>query len=90
MKHHDMSSPSSGCIFKNPVKTKYTAGQLIDLCGLKGYRVGGAKISDTHANFIVNYNHASARDIMQLIDIAHSAVRKQFSINLEHEVEYVA
>ena len=90
MRWHDMSYPSGGCIFKNPLYCEYTAGQLIDFCGLKGYIVGGAKISDKHANFIVNYNSASARDVLQLIDIARSTVRKQFSIDLDLEMEYVA
>ncbi len=88
-KYHDMSFPSGGCIFKNPSQCEYTAGRLIDLCGLKGFSVGGAKISDKHANFIVNYNKASSSDVMKLIDIVRLAVRKKFSIDLELEIEYV-
>jgi UDP-N-acetylmuramate dehydrogenase len=77
--------PCCGSVFKNPEET--TAGRLIDRCGLKGRRVGGAEISKVHANYIVNVGNASADDVLKLIDIARTAVFKEFGIELELEVK---
>jgi len=77
--------PCCGSVFKNPDET--TAGRLIDRCGLKGRRVGGAEISKVHANYIVNLGNASADDVLKLIDIARTAVFKEFGIELELEVK---
>jgi UDP-N-acetylmuramate dehydrogenase len=77
--------PCCGSVFKNPEET--TAGRLIDRCGLKGRRVGGAEISKVHANYIVNLGNASADDVLKLIDIARTAVFKEFGIELELEVK---
>ncbi|NLZ38649.1 MAG: UDP-N-acetylmuramate dehydrogenase [Firmicutes bacterium] len=76
--------PNAGSIFKNPPGT--TAGSLIEAAGLKGYRVGGAMISDIHANFIVNCQQATAQDVMTLIMIVREKVARQFGIELELEV----
>ncbi|MGD0485156.1 MAG: hypothetical protein ABSB58_10990, partial [Gemmatimonadales bacterium] len=64
-----------------------TAGRLIDQCGLKGRKVGGAEISRLHANYIVNKGNASADDVLKLIDIARTAVFKEFGVELELEVK---
>jgi len=77
--------PCCGSVFKNP--DDITAGRLIDRCGLKGRRVGGAEISKVHANYIVNVGNASADDVLKLIDIARTAVFKEFGIELELEVK---
>jgi len=77
--------PCCGSVFKNAEET--TAGRLIDRCGLKGRRVGGAEISKVHANYIVNVGNASADDVLKLIDIARTAVFKEFGIELELEVK---
>ncbi len=79
---------SSGCIFKNPEGS--SAGFLIDKAGLKGCRVGGAVVSDVHANFIINEGSASTTDILKLIAIIKDEVKKQFSIELEEEVIILA
>lgn len=76
--------PNAGSIFKNPPHT--AAGHLIEAAGLKGQRVGGAMISDIHANFIVNCQQATAADVMSLITIAQREVAQQFGIKLELEV----
>lgn len=76
---------SCGSVFKNPPE-KY-AGQLIESCGLKGVKIGGAKISEKHANFIVNDNKASAEDIKNLIDFIVQKVENQHKIKLELEVK---
>ncbi len=77
---------SAGCFFKNPPSGK-TAGQLIDMAGLKGTRIGGAEISARHANFIVNTGAASASDILGLMQLVQEAVFKIFNVNLEPEVK---
>lgn len=79
---------NAGCMFKNP-PTGPTAGELIDKTGLKGHSVGGAEISQRHANFIVNRGDASAADILALMDLARQAVLSAFNIHLETEVRIV-
>jgi UDP-N-acetylmuramate dehydrogenase len=80
--------PSAGCFFKNPVSGK-PAGELIELAGLKGNKIGGALISPKHANFIINSGGASADDILALMENAQTAVLKMFNIKLEAEVKIV-
>lgn len=77
--------PSAGCIFKNP-KTGKTAGQLIDLAGLKGKRIGGAEVSVKHANFIINNGNATAGDILGLIKMIRQEIYERFQVDLELEV----
>lgn len=79
---------SAGCIFKNPSKT-VSAGKLIDELGLKGARVGGAAVSDIHANFIINDGNATARDVLELIQVIQTQVKEQRGIDLQTEVEIV-
>ena len=81
------AAPSAGCIFKNP--PAIPAGKLIDELGLKGTRVGGAVVSAEHGNFIVNSGAATARDILDLIEIVRQRVRATRGIELETEVEIV-
>ncbi len=81
-------SLTAGCFFKNPTIGK-TAGELIELAGLKGERIGGAKISCKHANFIINAGRASAADILALMELVQERVSKIFNIDLETEVKIV-
>ena len=80
-----------GSVFRNPspagsgAKAR-SAGQLIDACGLKCYRVGGAEVSELHANYIVNTGPATASDVLAVIDRVRSAVSKECGIELELEV----
>jgi len=76
---------SGGSFFKNP-SPEQPAGKLIDECGLKGHQIGGAKISEKHANFFMNVGEATAADLLALGDIAKSAVREKFGVELEREV----
>lgn len=73
-----------GSVFKNPEGD--SAGRLIEACGLKGTRVGGAEISTLHANFFPNVDGASASDVKALIDLAQKEVKDEFNIELEPEV----
>lgn len=77
--------PCCGSVFKNP--DLMTAGRLIEKCGLKGRRVGGAEISSMHANYIVNRGGATSEDVLKLIDVARTAVFKEFGLELELEVK---
>lgn len=75
---------SCGSVFKNPVNEH--AGRLIEQCGLKGTRRGGAVVSPMHANFIINEGNAQCRDILELIALCKEAVKNRFGIELEEEV----
>jgi len=79
------AAPSAGCIFKNPVLIP--AGKLIDELGLKGTRVGGAFVSAEHGNFIVNDGTATARDVLDLIELIRERARAERGIEMETEVE---
>lgn len=76
--------PSCGSTFKNP--EGHSSGRLIERSGLKGLKVGGAEISNKHANFILNKGNARASDILELIAIAKTKVKENFGIELECEV----
>ncbi|MBU1018900.1 MAG: UDP-N-acetylmuramate dehydrogenase [Patescibacteria group bacterium] len=78
---------TAGSFFKNP--DGHSAGELIEKCGLKGKTVGGAQISDKHANFILNTGNATANDILELAEIAKKEVKGQFDIKLQEEVRVI-
>jgi UDP-N-acetylmuramate dehydrogenase len=80
-----LNTKNSGCIFKNPPGS--SAGALIDRAGLKGLQIGGAVISDKHANFIIAKEGCSSRDVMRLIEAIKQRVREQFNVELELEIE---
>ena len=75
--------PSAGSVFKRPVGDY--ASRLIDEAGLRGLQVGGAKVSEKHAGFIVNFNHATPEDIKKLMDQVRTRVKEKFGIELELE-----
>jgi UDP-N-acetylmuramate dehydrogenase len=79
--------PNAGCIFKNP-QNSYAA-KLVEQCGLKSASYGGAMVSAKHANFIVNYDNASANDVIELIKIIRKSVREKTGVALELEVKLV-
>jgi UDP-N-acetylmuramate dehydrogenase len=79
--------PSAGSVFKNPQDE--AAGKLIELAGLKGKTVGGAQISEKHANIIVNTGNARASDVLELMEIVKAAVLEQRGIRLEPEIRII-
>ena len=83
-----LNLPNLGSVFKNPQKNRF-AGQLIEESGLKDVRVGGARISPKHANFIVNEGKASAKDVLTLVGLIQDKVKEKFGVNLETEVRLV-
>lgn len=91
------NQPCCGSVFKNPGGPSWnraegprTAGQLIEAAGLKGARVGGAQVSERHANYFVNVGNAKAADVRELIERARRAAAEQFDVTLEPEVKIIA
>lgn len=92
-----LESPSAGCIFMNPDPARAripegipaSAGALVDRAGLKGATEGGARVSPTHANFIVNDGRATAADIHALVQRCRNTVRERFGVTLHEEIVYL-
>ena len=82
-----LSLPNAGSTFRNPVGDH--AARLIEACGLKGYLIGGAQVSEKHANFIVNIGNANAMDIEFLIEHMRESVLAKFGVALEQEVKAI-
>lgn len=87
MESQPLEYPSAGSVFRNP--EGLFAGKLIEDLGYKGLQKGGAKISEKHANFIINYNHATSKDIKDLIDFIKEEVKEKYNIDLKVEQEFV-
>lgn len=81
-----LNTKNAGCIFKNP-SGGTSAGALIDRAGLKGLRIGGAVVSEKHANFIIAEDGCTSRDVSKLIETVKQRVKEQFDIELELEIE---
>ena len=79
--------PSAGSVFRNP-ENDY-AGRLIEAIGYKGKSVNGAKVSEKHANFIINTGNATANDVKELIDYVKKEVEKKYHVSLTTEQEFV-
>lgn len=79
--------PSAGSVFRNP--TDKFAGKLIEDLGYKGLVKGGAMVSEKHANFIINYDHAKARDIRELIEFLRQVVKENYDVDLVVEQEFI-
>jgi len=98
-KKQPMGFACAGSVFKNPsfaqtsrrfmTDRELSAGELIERCGLKGRSIGGAKISEKHANFIINLGKAKFSDVRRLIDLIKKRVRSKFGIELEEELQYL-
>ena len=92
-----LDTPSAGCIFQNPDAARDcvpdgippSAGALVDRAGLKGASSGGARVSNTHGNFIVNDGSASAADIRRLIERCRQTVRERFGVDLRDGIVYL-
>ena len=88
LKSQPLNYPSAGSVFRNPENAD-PAGKLIEDIGLKGLTKGGAEVSKVHANFIINKNNASAKDIHDLILFVKDAVKEHYDIDLKVEQEFV-
>ena len=78
-----LNMPSAGSVFRNP-EGMY-AGELIEKLNLKGYSIGGAKVSEKHANFIINNGNATGEDIISLINIIQKEVKEKYNVSLKLE-----
>jgi UDP-N-acetylmuramate dehydrogenase len=89
--------PSAGCAFQNPDRVRdrvppempASAGALVDAAGLKGRAIGGARVSSTHANFIVSDGTATAADIRALVRLCQAEVHRQFGVDLTEEIRWI-
>lgn len=81
------SYPSAGSTFKRG--EDYITAKLIDECGLKGYKIGGASISNLHAGFIINEENATARDVLELVEYTKQKVYEKFEKNIDLEIEII-
>lgn len=86
-KQPSLKYPNAGSIFKNPKND--SAGRLIESCNFKGKKVGGAKVFENHANFIINENNATSKDVLELMLEIKETVKAKFDIELYPEVKYI-
>jgi UDP-N-acetylmuramate dehydrogenase len=86
--HQPLGIPSAGSTFRNP-DAGPSAGELIDRAGLKGRQIGGASVSEKHANFIVNAGRGSAADVRRLVDLVRATILERDGIDLQPEIEFV-
>lgn len=84
---HPWSYPSAGSVFKNP--EGHQSWKLVDDCGLKGYKIGGAMVSTLHTNFIINENNATAKDVRSLIEHVQKTVKCKFNVDLHTEIKMI-
>lgn len=88
-KSQPVGERSAGSVFRNPSGLGITAGELIDLAGLKGFKMGGAKVSEVHANFFINFNGATSKDMLALIQFVKERVDQIFGIELKEEIRHI-
>ena len=81
--------PSAGCVFKNDYAAGIPSGQLIELCGLKGHRIGNVKVYEEHANFIVNLGNGKTQDVVALMQLIEQKVWEKHHVRLEPEIRIV-
>lgn len=87
IKKQPLDKKTLGCVFKNPKESDLTAGALIDKAGMKGYKYGGLKVSEKHANFIVNVGGAKSSEMVDLMGMIQQKVWDKYSVKLEPEIE---
>lgn len=84
-----VSEKSAGCVFRNPGLGCQSAGALIEEAGLKGMQVGGARVSERHANFLVNGGDSRSQDMQTLIAMVKEKVHNKFDVELHEEILYI-
>ena len=85
--HQPIGQPSAGSVFRNPAGD--SAGRLIETAGLKGLRIGGAVVSEKHANFIVNDQKGTAADVRHLAERVRAEIEARFGVRLDFEIEFI-
>ena len=86
--HQPLGTPSAGSVFRNPAEGP-SAGALVDQCGLKGRRIGGAVVSAKHANWILNDGHASAAHVRELAELVRATVARETGVTLAFEIQFM-
>ena len=87
MEKQPLNFPSAGSTFKRG--DDFITAKLIDEAGLKGYKIGGAEVSEKHAGFIVNTSNATAKDVIELIEYVKKIIKEKYNINIELELEII-
>ncbi|KAK3218237.1 hypothetical protein Dsin_012207 [Dipteronia sinensis] len=83
-----LGEQTAGSVFRNPLNVGVAAAELIEKAGLKGFRIGGAVVSNFHANFFVNIGNSTSRDMLDLIALVKDKVDQKFGVQLKEEVLY--
>jgi UDP-N-acetylmuramate dehydrogenase len=86
--HQPLGTPSAGSVFRNPAEGP-SAGALVDRCGLKGRRIGGAVVSAKHANWILNEQRATAADVRELAELVRATVARETGVTLAFEIQFL-
>ena len=86
--HQPLGIPSAGSVFRNPAEGP-SAGALVDQCGLKGRRIGGAVVSAKHANWILNEQRATAADVRELAELVRATVARETGVTLAFEIQFL-
>jgi UDP-N-acetylmuramate dehydrogenase len=86
--HQPLGIPSAGSAFRNPPEGQ-SAGALVDRCGLKGHRIGGAVVSEKHANWILNDRRGSAADVRALGELVRATVARETGVALAFEIQFL-
>ena len=84
-----LALPNAGSVFKNPSDCEFSAGALIDKCGLRGYRVGDCEVWENHCNFIINKGNATSTDYTNIVFDIYTKVKEKFNIELTPEIIYI-
>ena len=85
----NLALPNAGSVFKNPKDSEFSAGALIDKCGLRGFRIGDCEVWENHCNFIINKGNATFLDMIELINLIKKESLEKYNINLECEWEII-
>lgn len=85
----NLALPNAGSVFKNPSNCEFSAGALIDKCGLRGFRIGDCEVYENHCNFIINKGNATSIDYTNIVFEIYSKVKEKFDIELTPEIIYI-
>ena len=88
-KQPNLALPNAGSVFKNPKDCEFSAGALIDKCGLRGFRIGDCEVWENHCNFIINKGKATSIDYTNIVFEIYSKVKEEFNVELEPEIIYI-
>ena len=85
----NLALPNAGSVFKNPKDSEFSAGALIDKCGLRGFRIGDCEVWENHCNFIINKGNATSIDYTNIVFEIYQKVKEKFNVELTPEIIYI-